>query len=102
MTGCLFLQASAYRPTTESVVDENGHVVGKLSSKEGLANSEGMAVRQDLLFTVAVQKNTIRGIDPTLPPLPRLKLGLPAVRLCVIIVRCRLYTAECRMGLPAL
>ena len=41
---CLvFWQASAYRPTTKSVVDENGHVVDKLSSKERLAN-ESMAV----------------------------------------------------------
>ena len=40
---CLvFWQASAYRPTTKSVVDENGHVVGKVLSS-GFA-SKGMAV----------------------------------------------------------
>ena len=40
VTDCLvFLQATANRPTTESVVDESGHVVGKLFLKEGRANT---------------------------------------------------------------
>ena len=51
---CLFLQASAYRPTTESVVDENGHVVGQQFLKDGSTNQECKAVLwRNLLFTVA-------------------------------------------------
>ena len=34
----VFWQASAYRPITENVVDEEGHVVGKLILKTGLTN----------------------------------------------------------------
>ena len=48
----LFWQVSAYRPTAEFVVDENGHVVGKLFLKKQLAN-QGMAVWRNLLFIVA-------------------------------------------------
>ena len=55
---CLvFWQASAYRPTTKSVVDENGHVVDKLSSRR-LA-SEGIAVWRNLWFAVVATANDI-------------------------------------------
>ena len=35
---CLLFQASAYRLISDSVVDEKGHVVGKLVSNKGVKN----------------------------------------------------------------
>ena len=46
---CLvFWQASAYRPTTKSVIDENGHAVGKLFA------NQGRDLWQDSVFTVVM------------------------------------------------
>ena len=48
----LFWQASAYRPTTESVVDED--VIDKLFLKEGLDNLIRMVLQQNLTFAMFV------------------------------------------------
>ena len=48
-----FFQASAYRPTSNSVVDEKGHVVGELVSNKR-DKHQGKIVWRKLLSTVVV------------------------------------------------
>ena len=95
----LFFQASAYRPTSNSVVDEKGHVVGKLVSDKGDKN-QCKTVWRKLLSTVLVHvKILMRSTTRSHMQLFQRVTGRNAKGICAAQVYRRICLSESRIGL---
>ena len=95
----LLFQASAYRPTSDSVVDEKGHVVGKLVLNKADKNQGRKPVWRNPFSPVVVQMISSLMAFMTVIRI-HMKSSIPGGNVehsCAIKVRCQIYLVVARM-----